>query len=171
MWVLSIFVVLGVVWTVVLLIVAGNAGQEVPYKDVMGRAYALRLKLTYLLLTVAVVAFVVSMGWVPYEGARVSALGEPRVTVQATGQQWAWTMSRTEVPRGVPVAFEVSSKDVNHGFGLYSPEGKLLTQVQVMPGYPNRLIYTFREAGRYSIKCLEFCGVAHHNMMTTLDVK
>jgi cytochrome c oxidase subunit 2 len=63
------------------------------------------------------------------------------------------------------------ARDVNHGLGLFDPSGRLLTQVQAMPGYSNRLIHVFETPGAYTVRCLEYCGIAHHAMMTTLSVK
>ena len=51
------------------------------------------------------------------------------------------------VRAGVPVEFLIGSRDVNHGFGLYDPSGTLLTQVQVVPGATQKLVWTFDEAG------------------------
>ena len=35
--------------------------------------------------------------------------------------------------------FDVTSVDVNHGFGVYDPNGRLIGSVQAMPGYTNEL--------------------------------
>ncbi len=40
-----------------------------------------------------------------------------------------------------------------------------------MPGYANRFIYQFHPAGTYTVRRLEYCGIAHHAMITTLTVK
>ncbi|CAF0701745.1 hypothetical protein MPNT_410011 [Candidatus Methylacidithermus pantelleriae] len=59
----------------------------------------------------------------------------------------------------MPVEFLVRAADVNHGFGLYDPDGRLVAEVQAMPGYTNRLTYVFKKPGTYKVLCLEFCGV------------
>jgi cytochrome c oxidase subunit II len=69
------------------------------------------------------------------------------------------------------VVFEVTSADVNHGFGLYDPGGRLMGSVQAMPGYTNRLALTLEHAGRYTVACLELCGLEHHRMMRQLVVR
>lgn len=69
------------------------------------------------------------------------------------------------------VEFRVTSSDVNHGFGIYNAAGTLLTQVQAMPGYTNRLLYTFHQPGLYSILCLEYCGVGHQVMVSQFKVE
>ena len=39
-----------------------------------------------------------------------------------------------------------------------------------MPGHTNRLAYTFTQPGKYRVLCLEYCGLAHHGMMTEFEV-
>jgi cytochrome c oxidase subunit 2 len=39
-----------------------------------------------------------------------------------------------------------------------------------MPGYVNKVYYTFSKAGAYKIVCLEYCGLGHHVMATDLTV-
>jgi len=72
---------------------------------------------------------------------------------------------------GKPVVFKVTGADVNHGFGIYNEDLRLLGQTQAMPGYTNKLVYTFNKPGKYRILCLEYCGLAHHAMITELNVK
>ena len=66
--------------------------------------------------------------------------------------------------------FHVTSKDVNHGFALYDPDMRIVAQTQAMPGYTNVLRYTFNEPGVYRVLCLEYCGVAHHEMTAEIKV-
>jgi len=39
-----------------------------------------------------------------------------------------------------------------------------------MPGYTNRFQHTFHGAGKYKIICMEFCGIAHHDMTEEFTV-
>jgi cytochrome c oxidase subunit 2 len=75
------------------------------------------------------------------------------------------------VPLGQTIEFRVTTLDVNHGFSLYSPDGRLVAQTQAMPGYMNRLRVRFDEPGTYTVLCLEFCGMSHHRMRGVVDVK
>jgi len=122
-----------------------------------------------------VVAFLVIMLaatiWqVPY-GATKS--GDPRAQrVDVTGQQFGWTIQPNEVRAGVPVQFRLSSRDVQHGFGVYDGN-KFLFQVQV-PAAGEHVQYitrTFSKPGVYQVLCLEFCGFQHHLMKATFRVK
>ncbi len=76
-----------------------------------------------------------------------------------------------ELPAGQVVEFRVTSFDVNHGFALYDPSGRIVAQVQAMPGYINRLRWRFERAGQYLAQCLEYCGAAHAGMHARFVVK
>lgn len=118
------------------------------------------------LLCVPVVAYTLTE--LPYARRAIEGLGA--VEVQATGHQWYWELSKTELPVGKPIEFQVTSADVNHGFAIYDPDMRIVTQTQGMPGVTNVLRYTFERPGTYRILCLEYCGVAHHAMMTELHL-
>jgi cytochrome c oxidase subunit 2 len=79
-------------------------------------------------------------------------------------------LNSTKIVANQPVEFIVTSKDTTHGFGVYNPNGTLLLQEQVMPGYNNDCIYTFKQPGVYTIRCLEYCGFSHPTMVTTFAV-
>lgn len=91
-------------------------------------------------------------------------------TVNVTGGQWFWEIDRTEVPLDRPIVFNVHTADVTHGFGVVNDAGRLLFQMQAMPGYVNRVQYVFDTPGNYRVICLEYCGLAHHDMITEFTV-
>ena len=95
---------------------------------------------------------------------------EPTQYVSAQAQQFSWTLNSTRIVANQAVEFIVTSKDVTHGFGVYSPNGTLLMQEQVMPGFDNDFVYTFKDTGVYTIRCLEYCGFGHPTMVTTFTV-
>lgn len=96
--------------------------------------------------------------------------GPAVVPVHVRASMWAWEVDRTSLPIGAPVVFHVTSADVNHGFGVFDPGGRLLFQTQAMPGWVNKVAWTFTEPGRYRVLCLEYCGLVHHGMTTELEV-
>ncbi|MGH6825412.1 hypothetical protein [Methyloceanibacter sp.] len=125
-----------------------------------------RQRLIWILITLGVVVTVATLWVWPH---RVIA-GASTQTVNVTGRQWSWEFDPKTVRAGSPVIFNVHSGDVNHGMGVYGPDKRLLFQVQAMPGYLNRVEYTFDKPGAYQILCMEFCGIAHHLMITELTV-
>ena len=98
------------------------------------------------------------------------ASGENVVQINVTGGQWYWEIDTQEVPVGKKVVFNLHTEDVNHGFGVLGPEGDLLFQTQAMPGYVNQVQYIFDIPGTYRVLCMEFCGVAHHDMIDEFTV-
>lgn len=110
---------------------------------------------------------------------------QPDQTVTVVGVQWDWLMAvgqsnkkpdqfigknEISVPVNKKIKFIVTSSDVTHSFAIYNKSGVLLTQIQAMPQYKNELEYVFTEKGKYTILCLEYCGLAHPFMAGTIHV-
>jgi cytochrome c oxidase subunit 2 len=98
-----------------------------------------------------------------------SALPAAQV-VAVNGMQWFWQIKPDTVRAGSAVEFNVTSADVNHGFAIYGLDGRILAQTQAMPGYTNKLMYTFTAPGKYTVRCLEFCGAGHAPMAADITV-
>lgn len=111
--------------------------------------------------------------------------GKADEVVTVVGIQWDWQMAygitnktphqflgknEISVPSGKRIKFIVMSDDVTHNFGIYNSEGTLLAQALAMPQYKNELVYVFAQKGKYSVLCLEYCGLVHPFMTATIDV-
>lgn len=147
------------------------------------RVNRLRLQFFVALAVILVLFLLFTLRRLPYP---VEASSPERV-VNAVGKQYAWSLTDgagptlaswdkdfspiVNVTRGATVEFRVTTLDVNHGFSLYAPDGRLVTQTQAMPGYVNRLRVTFDETGTYAVLCLEFCGMSHHRMRAVVEVR
>lgn len=163
----------------VALFVSGRRFPSEVFSTTMSKVYRVRLAYFALLVVVAIVALAFTLPMTPYP--RKFGEQKPDIVVKAIGEMWSWTLTpgsggtATEgnlvLPAGKMVEFDVSSKDVNHNFGIYNSAGELIAQVQAMPDYTNRLLYRFNAPGRYYVLCLEYCGVGHHAMNTEFDVK
>lgn len=148
--------------------VIANARQRRDYAPVVHRAYRFRARLFWAIVVLGVPATVFTLSRIPYPAfAGVPANVQ---VVDAIGYQWWWELSTDRVQAGQPVEFRLTSGDVNHGFGIYDENLRLVAQAQAMPGYVNRLVHTFDRPGRYRLLCLEFCGVVHHDMVAELEV-
>jgi cytochrome c oxidase subunit 2 len=99
------------------------------------------------------------------------AISESPIETDAQWEEVTSFAPPVEVPAGRLIEFRVTSFDVNHGFSLYAPSGRLIAQTQAMPGYLNRLRVRLDEPGRYTVLCLEFCGSAHHRMRGVIFVR
>jgi cytochrome c oxidase subunit II len=149
-----------------------SGGRADDYTPLQLRAYRIRTGLFWALVLVLVPAMIYNLLNLPYSAAhaRDDVSGAPLLSIEAKGFQWRWELSRNQLPLGQAVEFRVTSADINHGFAIYDPEMHIVAQTQAMPGYTNKLRYTFSKAGTYKVLCLEYCGVAHHNMMTEIKV-
>jgi len=148
-----------------------RSGDPAEFGPIKKRLYAIRPYWFVLLLIIGAWASVVTLiDGLPYAATYGEADRPPDITVSVTAYQFYWDMDQTSFVAGQDIAFEVTSNDVNHGFAIYDPEGRIVAQTQAMPGYTNILRHTFQKPGSYRIMCLEYCGLAHHNMTKELTV-
>jgi cytochrome c oxidase subunit 2 len=161
-----VFAVLATIFAAAFVVVARQAGTEIGEQRVHDVGYWIRQRWLALLTATGVVVLGLSFFELPY--AHGSDAG--RTVVKVTGGQFFWTITPNRVPTGTRVRFDVTSIDVNHGFGLYDPQGHLIGSVQVMPDYHNELDLTLDRPGVYRILCLEYCGVTHSTMESTFTV-
>jgi cytochrome c oxidase subunit 2 len=164
--VLVVFLVIALVFAAVFVLVAVRSRREVELEQV--RVVGYRLRKPWLIGLGATLAAVLAAlaFFIPSSAAG----GKEATQVRVVGGQFYWSLSPDTFRRGERVVFDVTSADVNHGFGLYDPDGRLIGSVQAMPGYHNRLAVTFERAGRYTIACFELCGLDHHLMIRELEV-
>jgi cytochrome c oxidase subunit 2 len=102
------------------------------------------------------------------------------IKVGVTGQQFYWTFQyppsvtggrpvqsyQLYLPDGVPVKFELHSKDVIHAF--FIPAFRL--QEDVVPGITTSYRATPDRLGTYPVVCNLLCGLGHSLMRTSLHV-
>jgi cytochrome c oxidase subunit 2 len=124
-------------------------------------------------VTVFVAVNVASIRYMPTVATAHAATAPENVTrVDVSAQSWAFDLSQRKIEAGRPVRFSGRSTDTIHGFAVYHPDGRMLFTMMLMPGLknPTSLVHTFREPGRYRVRCLEYCGIAHHAMQDELQV-
>lgn len=132
-----------------------------------------------ILLVIGILFF--SLRLLPHPGYE----GASDEVVTVVGVQWDWLMAvgqsnqnpaefigqhEITVPMNKRIRFIITSSDVTHSFAIYDKSGVLLTQAQAMPQYKNELEYVFTQKGKYTILCLEYCGLAHPFMTGTIQV-
>jgi len=166
----AVLIALGAVWTLGWAMIMARSGRSIAFEQLERSENRIRVGLLCGLAGIAIVLFILSLPRLPFAGSRRAELGPPQVTITATAVQWGWIISRDRLTAGIPIEFDVTSRDVNHDFAIYDPGGRLLAQVQAMPGYTNRLVYRFRAPGTYTVRCLEYCGLGHHMMTAQLTV-
>ena len=152
--------------------VAFNTGKETSdYLEIQEKSYSIRAKLFWVLAIAGVIITVVTTLDLPYAATR-GDIPANAVEVNVEGRMWSWKLDKPEANAGDTVVFSVSAIDVNHGLGIYDTDMRLMGQVQAMPfGYVNKLKMTFDKPGNYKLVCLEYCGLAHHSMISEFTIK
>lgn len=148
--------------------VISRSRDQAEYAPIQNSGYLWRKRLFIALVITGVPLMGATLMNLPY--AASASVAEDALHVEAKGYQWYWEISASQAQVGQPVVFHVTSADVNHGFGIYDESMRLVAQTQAMPGYTNELVFVFSNPGTYQILCLEFCGVAHHQMKAEFTV-
>lgn len=156
---------------VFLFVIVNSKEVEADYPAVINKWYGVRSKWFLFLLTLGIVITFASTNPFPISDQKKEYQEDGHQLVKVGAHQWYWTMAPDTVETGKPVVFYVTGEDVNHGFGIYDENLTLVGQTQAMPGYTNKLVHTFDKPGKYKILCLEYCGLAHHAMVTELTVE
>ncbi len=168
-WAVSI-VLMGALALVFAWVAAGADAALADYRPAVASAYRMRHWLFAIAIVVLVGANWRTLGELPYLSSLSPLPAGEAHPAAAVGEQWAWTVTPNKFVVGQTAEFRVTTKDVNHGFGLYDPGMRIVAQTQAMPGYTNVLRYTFAAPGTYHVLCLEYCGLAHHDMKTEIAV-
>ncbi len=121
------------------------------------------------LSAVAVLFLAINIGSIKYIPAistarAVAAIPDIR-DVRVKAESWSYELSEREFEAGETVRFTANSVDTVHGFAVYHPDGNVLFTMMLIPGVKDSsLVHTFDEPGVYKVRCLEYCGMAHHEM-------
>ena len=86
--------------------------------------------------------------------------------IHITAKKFEFTPAEITVKKGEPVAIEIKSEDVKHGFSL--PDFGV--RLDIKPGQTNTVRFTPDKAGQFTFTCDIFCGSGHEEMSGTLTV-
>lgn len=164
---LAVWAVAAVGLAAVFAAIALRSRASLPLERVQEHGYWLRRHWLAALIAVGVWA----VGLTFFYGMPYASGAPPATIVHVTGGQFFWSIVPDRFTAGSRVRFDVTSTDVNHGFSIYDPHGHLLGSVQAMPGYHNLLDLTLTTPGTYHVLCFEFCGIDHHLMQSTFEVR
>lgn len=68
------------------------------------------------------------------------------------------------IKEGEMVRFNLESRDLTYGFGLFREDGSMLFQMQVVPDHKNDIVWKFDRPGTYSIRSTEYSGPKGENL-------
>ena len=87
-----------------------------------------------------------------------------RIAVEFENYQIKLPPNGIEIKVGEFVEFVATSKDVTYGLGAFRPDGTLAFQMQVLPGYENKMLWKFDTPGAYDVRSTEYSGPRHSEM-------
>ncbi|MDI3526719.1 MAG: cytochrome c oxidase subunit [Tenuifilum sp.] len=70
-----------------------------------------------------------------------------------------------KVQEGETILFDVYSKDLTYGFGLFRPNNTMVLQMQVLPLYHNKIVWRFTEKGTFTLRSTEYAGPKSTRML------
>jgi len=154
----------------VFLWVAIQSKKESDYEPVVKKWYKARSIYGILLVIIMLVVSIYTLRELPFNKPS-HVEGSEVISVDAEAFQFGFELEQNEFSVGDTVEFNVTTRDVTHGFGIYDPDMVIIGQTQAMPEYTNTFYVTFEKPGTYQVLCLEYCGLAHHLMMDEIIVK
>ena len=131
--------------------------------------------MTILWLVVSTFLVVVLLFWGITVWSAQQIVHPNALQVNVTGQQWLWTYSypgtgvetrNLELPLNRPVQFNITSKDVTHGFW----PAVLGVQVDANPNVTTVIRTTPNKLGGFTVQCSQLCGLYHAFMNNKASV-
>jgi cytochrome c oxidase subunit 2 len=89
--------------------------------------------------------------------------------IEIENHKWKLPKEKMVAKEGERVLFDVRSKDLTYGFGLFRKDGTMVTQMQVVPKYKNDLLWTFRECGKFDLTSTEYSGPFQYDLESGED--
>jgi cytochrome c oxidase subunit 2 len=129
------------------------------------------LEITWTVIPTILVGVMFWYGWEGYLSLR--RVPDNAIPVSGSARMWSWlftyengkTSDKLYVPVGQPVKVKLIAEDVLHSF--YVPAFRV--KRDCVPGMETYAWFVAEEPGSYDLFCAEYCGVAHSEMITTVE--
>ena len=102
--------------------------------------------------------------WVAQDIMRESITPDKVYKVVVEKHQFQLPSEKLVVECGQKIMFDVTSKDLVYGFGLFRKDGTMVTQMQVNPGSKNTILWTFHDEGVFDLMSTEYSGPKGNGM-------
>ena len=101
--------------------------------------------------------------WVSQDIMRHEIKPDATYNFEIKNHKWTLPADKITIQCGQTVKFNVKSHDLVYGFGLFRQDGTLVMQMQVNPGSPNDLLWTFNHNGIFDLTSTEYSGPAQYS--------
>lgn len=96
--------------------------------------------------------------WSPLDVHRTQIQADKVFEITIADHKFSLPSSKLVIDCNDRVLFDVTSKDLTYGFGLFRSDSSMLFQMQVVPGHRNDLLWEFGKNGVYTIRSTEYSG-------------
>jgi len=104
-----------------------------------------------------------SIPWVQEDIMKDEIKPDQVFNIEIKDHKWILPKTPMIVNCGRHTLFNVKSDKLMYGFGLFRKDGTLVTQMQVNPGYDNKLMWTFNFNGTFDLTSTEYSGPAQYD--------
>jgi cytochrome c oxidase subunit 2 len=114
-----------------------------------------------LLIVLGVSLHIVTYNTIPWAAMdinRADIKPDKVFNISVENHQFVLPSEKMVITKGEKVLFDVISKDLTYGFGLFRSDNSMVFQMQVVPGHRNDILWQFDEPGVYTIRSTEYSG-------------
>jgi cytochrome c oxidase subunit II len=103
--------------------------------------------------------------WAPMDINRAEIKADKVFEITVEKHRFHLPSERLVVQCNDKVLFNVCSKDLTYGFGVFRADNTMVFQMQVVPGHKNDILWQFGTPGLYTIRSTEYSGPAGIGMI------
>ena len=109
--------------------------------------------------------------WVETDLHRSQITPDKVFDITVANHEFQLPSEKLVVKTGEQVLFDVTSKDLTYGFGVFRQDNSMVFQMQVVPGHRNDILWEFHTPGLYNIRSTEYSGPKGINMVLKDAIK
>ena len=96
--------------------------------------------------------------WAPMDINRNDITPDKVFNISVANHEFQLPSEKLLVEVNDKVLFDVTSKDLTYGFGVFRSDNSMIFQMQVVPGHRNDILWQFSKPGVYTIRSTEYSG-------------
>ncbi len=96
--------------------------------------------------------------WKPLDLNRAEIKADKTFNISVANHKFTLPSEKLIINTNDKVMFNVTSKDLTYGFGLFREDNTMMFQMQVLPGHNNDILWQFDRPGIYTIRSTEYSG-------------
>lgn len=96
--------------------------------------------------------------WKPLDLNRADIKADKIFNITVADHKFILPSEKLLINTNDKVMFNVISKDLTYGFGLFRDDNTMMFQMQVLPGHNNDILWHFDRPGVYTIRSTEYSG-------------